>query len=285
MINFQREADLSFAKKNGNLLLEDKLDEMWKRHYFVLTDTKIFYAELDEEESDDDDDDVDDLQDDGTDPGTNNDVREPAESDEPHFREDWFHGRLVGGRTAAEEVLNKYIDQDGTFLVRPSESFSNEYSLSFVHRGRVQHCRIRNKDGQLLLTDKCSFPSLYELIDYYRHVSLQGPTFTLTLLYAAPQREAYEDQKWFHPNLAREEAEDMLKRIHHDGAFLVRGKEADPTSFAISFRAEGKIKHCRIRLDGRMYCIGDAEFESLISLVDYYRSKPLYRKMKLKYVA
>eukprot|EP00043_Microstomoeca_roanoka_P005501 m.56102 g.56102 ORF g.56102 m.56102 type:complete len:1354 (+) comp12995_c0_seq1:65-4126(+) len=271
----RREADLSFAVKNGHLLIEDRIDHKWKKHYFVLTDTKMFYAEaLDDEDEDNGDEDDEDAETNG---------EENPEQAEPHFREDWFHGRLVGGRVAAEDVLKKHLNEPGTFLVRPSDSFKEEYSLSFVHNQRVQHCRIRKKDDHFYLTDSCSFSSLYELILYYCNVSLQGPTFTLTLRKAAPQPAAHEGKEWFHEDLPREAAEDMLKRIRADGAFLVRGKKDDPSSFAISFRAEGKIKHCRIRLEGRMYCIGDAEFDSLVALVDYYKDKPLYRKMKLKY--
>lgn len=47
--------------------------------------------------------------------------------------------------------------------------------------------------------------------------------------------------------------------------------------------AESKIKHCRIAKEGRMYCIGDAEFESLVKMVEYFEKHTLYRKMKLKY--
>lgn len=47
-------------------------------------------------------------------------------------------------------------------------------------------------------------------------------------------------------------------------------------------RADGKIKHCRIELDGRLFAIGSAEFESLIDLVKYYEKNPLYNKVKLK---
>jgi hypothetical protein len=32
-----------------------------------------------------------------------------------------------------------------------------------------------------------------------------------------------------------------------------------------------------------MYCIGDAEFDTMNSLVEYYQRKPLFRRMKLKY--
>ena len=48
-------------------------------------------------------------------------------------------------------------------------------------------------------------------------------------------------------------------------------------------RAEGKIKHCRIKQEGRLFTIGTAQFESLVELVNYYEKNPLYRKMKLKH--
>ena len=48
-------------------------------------------------------------------------------------------------------------------------------------------------------------------------------------------------------------------------------------------RAEGKIKHCRIKQEGRLFTIGNASFESLVELVQYYEKNPLYRKMKLRY--
>lgn len=49
-------------------------------------------------------------------------------------------------------------------------------------------------------------------------------------------------------------------------------------------RAEGKIKHCRIQQEGRLFMLGSsAEFESLLDLVSYYEKHPLYRKMKLRY--
>lgn len=99
-------------------------------------------------------------------------------------------------------------------------------------------------------------------------------------------------------------------RVPRDGAFLVR-KRSEQNSYAISFRwknpgqvtattgsfsptttrcsppahrAEGKIKHCRIQQEGRLFMLGSsAEFESLVDLVSYYEKHPLYRKMKLRY--
>lgn len=44
------------------------------------------------------------------------------------------------------------------------------------------------------------------------------------------------------------------------------------------------VKHCRIHKEGSLYVLGtSSEFESLMELVDYFRNKPLYRKIKLRY--
>ncbi|ELT90886.1 hypothetical protein CAPTEDRAFT_96573, partial [Capitella teleta] len=94
---------------------------------------------------------------------------------------------------------------------------------------------------------------------------------------------------WYHDNMSRREAEDMLCRLDQDGAFLIRRRvvsldhDPDPSQFAISFRAEGRIRHCRIRQEGRLFTIGNASFESLVDLVQYYEHNPLYRRMKLRY--
>lgn len=151
--------------------------------------------------------------------------------------------------------------------------------------------------------------NLYELIEYYRRQPLKSAAFRMILRDGVPQPAPHEERSWFHANTSRAEAEDMLKRIREDGAFLVRSSETTANSFAISFRAEGKTKHCRVRKEGRMYCIGDAEFErlvglyfrqtvtffsltppplpplppSLVKLVEYYEKHPLYRKIKLRY--
>ena len=41
---------------------------------------------------------------------------------------------------------------------------------------------------------------------------------------------------WFHKNMDRGQAEEMLKRIPYNGAYIVRCSESDQSAFAISFR-------------------------------------------------
>ena len=89
-------------------------------------------------------------------------------------------------------------------------------------------------------------------------------------------------QPWFDGNCSRLEAEEKLAKVSIDGAFLVRPGERVLGSFAITFRAENKIKHCLIKQEGRLFIIGTAEFESLVELIAHYEKHPLYRKVCLK---
>ena len=58
--------------------------------------------------------------------------------DELHFGEKWFHGRLPNGRRDAEEKLKEYAHLgDGTFLVRESDTFVGDFSLSFRYTGNT----------------------------------------------------------------------------------------------------------------------------------------------------
>lgn len=56
-----------------------------------------------------------------------------------------------------------------------------------------------------------------------------------------------------------------------------------PFIFLFLYRADKKIKHCRIKREGRLYTIGSAEFESLVELINYYEQFPLYKKVKLSH--
>ncbi|XP_071092078.1 1-phosphatidylinositol 4,5-bisphosphate phosphodiesterase gamma-1-like isoform X1 [Haliotis cracherodii] len=271
------DVDLSSSMKNGMMYLEDPVDHTWHPHFFVLTHNKLYYTE--ETQTSDMDDETDD--DDSA-------SIENRATEELHFSERWFHGRLEGGRRRAEELLHQYSYLgDGTFLVRESDTFVGDFSLSFWRQGKVNHCRIRSRQerGQVkyYLIDAVTFDSLYSLITHYRQFPLRSSDFTMILKEPVPQPQSHEGKDWYHDNMSRAEGEDLLKRMPHDGSFLVRHSGTDQYSFAISFRAEGKIKHCRIKQEGRLFLIGNAQFESLVELVTYYEKNALYKKMKLKH--
>lgn len=64
-------------------------------------------------------------------------IRQECNNNEQHCAERWFHGKLGGGRDGrqvAEKLLQEYCEgggKDGTFLVRESETFVGDYTLSF----------------------------------------------------------------------------------------------------------------------------------------------------------
>ncbi|XP_013179186.1 PREDICTED: 1-phosphatidylinositol 4,5-bisphosphate phosphodiesterase gamma-1 isoform X2 [Papilio xuthus] len=208
--------------------------------------------------------------------------------DELHFGECWFHGKLTGNRQEAEDLLKAHSHLgDGTFLVRESVTFVGDYCLSFWRQGKVNHCRIKLKHERGLtkyyLIETMCFDSLYSLITHYRQHPLRSQEFLITLKDPVPQPNKHEGKDWYHPNCSRVQAEELLRKVNIDGAFLVRPSEKELNSYAISFRTEREIKHCRVRLEGRLYSIGTVKFESLVELVSYYEKNPLYKKVKLSY--
>ncbi|XP_058702267.1 1-phosphatidylinositol 4,5-bisphosphate phosphodiesterase gamma-2 isoform X1 [Poecile atricapillus] len=259
-------------KQQGELYMWDTIEQKWTRHYCAIADEKLSFSDDIEQSADED-------------------SSKEVKRTELHLKEKWFHGKMKGGRTTAEKLLQEYCAEmggkDGTFLVRESEAFPDDYTLSFWRSGRVQHCRIRStSDGDTVkyyLTDNLTFDSIYDLIQHYKEAHLRCAEFELRLTDAVPNPSPHETKDWYYNNLSRGEAEDMLMRIPRDGAFLIR-KRDEPDSFAMTFRAEGKVKHFRIQQEGRHFVLGtSAYFESLVELVTYYEKHPLYRKMKLRY--
>lgn len=261
------------TKLQGELYMWDAIDQKWSIRYCAIAGDKLSYGDEIEQSTDD---------------------STPKSMKDQHLQEKWFHGRMSEGRFMAERLLQEYCAEmggkDGTFLVRQSETFQDDYTLSFWRSGRVQHCRIRScTDGEYVkyyLTDNLTFNSIYELIQHYKDSSLRCAEFELRLTDVVPNPNPHITKDWYYDNLSRGEAEEMLMRIPRDGAFLIRRREEQNSSYdyAITFRAEGKIKHCRIQKDGRLFVLGtSAYFENLVEMVNYYEKHALYRNIKLRY--
>lgn len=281
---FPDDQDLRFSIKRGILFLEDRLAREWSPHYFVLTAKKLFYTGETGESSSEEEGEGEEKED-----ATES---EPAANVEaPHLKEPWFHcSRESYPREYVENLLcqNQHLG-DGAFLVRYSATFKGDYTLSFIRQGIVNHCHIKSRQEQgkekYYLVDQKAFNSLMELIDYYREHPLRSQEFELKLKEPVPALQTHENKPWFHSSLSKEEAQEMLRRVPRDGAFLIRGRETDPNMFAISFRVGRNILHCHIRREGNGFVIGDgdvtATFDSLSELVHYYLTHPLYKRVAL----
>ncbi|CAK8681794.1 unnamed protein product [Clavelina lepadiformis] len=281
--------DISNSVKNGMMYFEEPTFKEWNLHFFVLTyDNKLVYTDERQNKPASEEPEEPEPEPEQQNAENNNN----KDTTELHYSEKWYHGQMA--RESAEDLIKQFNGQDGSFLVRDSHTFVGNWTLSFMYHGKVNHCRIHTQQDSgrtfYYLVQTLFFDSLYSLIWHYQRYPLrnQNQNFELLLTDPIPQPNAHASKEWYHENMTRMEAENILMRIPRDGSFLIRKcRQDDPsiTNFAISFRAEGKIKHCRIKQEGRLFVIGNATFETLCDVVSFYQKNPLYRKMKLRFPA
>ena len=207
----QTGGDIANSVKNGILYVEDEETGKWMPHFFVLTSSNMYYSEVSSSNASNDNEDESEDEDrsDITGRGlsrmdsissataTYPEVSRRDES-ELHFSEPWFHRIVRQGRVKAEELLLRNKDLgDGTFLVRPSETFIGAYSLSFLRKGAVYHVPIKDRQQEngtvrYYLIDQVLFDSLYSLITHYQTHPLRSAKFAITLGKAVPPPNQHE---------------------------------------------------------------------------------------------
>lgn len=118
-----------------------------------------------------------------------------------------------------------------------------------------------------LIEPNC-YDSLYSLIVHYRSHPLRSPVsvrhplpfllydlkrelfylqgFSIILNRPVPQPCTHESKDWYHPSTTRAKAEELLRWIPRDGAFLVRPSERELNTFSISFRYEAPFFRFRL---------------------------------------
>lgn len=166
-----------YVTKEGQLWLIDAVDRRWNPTQFVLAHNKLMYRSVTEDGRSEEE----------PEPMAPMRPRETA-TDELHFGENWFHGKLDGGRNEAEALLMEYTHLgDGTFLVRESSTFVGDFSLSFWRKGVCNHCRIKLRQERGLtkfyLVDNLAFDNLYTLIMHYRRHMLRSSVRQMRMLF------------------------------------------------------------------------------------------------------
>ena len=315
------DVDISTAVKNGELYLEDPIEKEWKVHFFMLTNNKMYYAEAPGDPEGREDEEEEHLYENSSNtasellPARSQRDHQPlalsissasassSTSSSSSSCPKWFHGKMgfrnpdhESSRMLAEDLLTRYSHLgDGVFLVRNSVKFVGDYTLSFWAKGRVNHCRIKTRHDATVTkyyltpdpdnNPDLMFTSLSSLISHYQSNPLKSNEFPsgVYLKIPAPQVNSHENADWYHRSLNRTQAEELMKRMKYEGSFLVRPSEHEESGFSITFRAEGKIKHCRIQREDKCFLVGRSKFESLTELINWYEKNPLYRKVKLTY--
>lgn len=206
----------------------------------------------------------------------------------------WFEGfTIINNRSEAEEILTNQADLgDGTFLIRRSDTFTTDYTLSFLHKEKINHIKIytlKKENGQerYYLLKQVTFHSINSLVKYYQTYPLKARDVIQILIEPIKEqnihKSAHLTKEWFYEMMSRMESEEILRNCS-SGFFLVRPSEAEKDHFSLSFVSGQLIKHCRVKFEKNVYLIGMFnKFPTLNELVEHYRKHYIYMQTKLKY--
>nr|XP_033770818.1 tyrosine-protein kinase Srms [Geotrypetes seraphini] len=116
-------------------------------------------------------------------------------SKEFFFNEPWYFDGI--SRTEAEKLLFSSLNQPGSYLIRPSETYTDQYSLSVRIQNRVIHFCIKKTDnGKFYIQKNRSFSSLQDLLTFYK---MNWKHIKSPVLYPCVRQELLSTDAWEQP--------------------------------------------------------------------------------------
>lgn len=157
----------------------------------------------------------------------------------------WFHRNING--IEAERLLREY-GQDGSFLIRPSHSATNSYTLSVKCNNLFKHIKIQNNGdcGYEIGEGGDKFATLAELVEHFimketLRDKLDGTI--LVLKYPLSSKEP-TNERYFHGSISGVEAANLLLTKGKSGSYLVRESRTEPQNYVLCVRCENqKVVH------------------------------------------
>lgn len=158
-------------------------------------------------------------------------------------------------------MLREY-GQNGSFLIRPSHSTVNSYTLSVrCSNNTFKHIKIHNNgDSGYEIGEGGSdkFATLAELVEHYimketLRDKLDGSI--LMLKYPLNCKEP-TSERYFHGPITGQEATNLLLSKGKPGSYLVRESRSEPQNYVLCVRCENmKVVHLIIN-----YTVGELKF-------------------------
>lgn len=119
------------------------------------------------------------------------------------------------------------------------------------HGNKVNHIKIHN-DGELFdLNGGEKFATLTDLVEHYMthpHVLKEQGGIPLPLLIPIGSPEP-TNERWFHGQMSRKEAEYLTLEKGRPGSYLVRESQSDPGNYVLTVNVDDKVAEIKIRFD------------------------------------
>ncbi|XP_078353937.1 phosphatidylinositol 3-kinase regulatory subunit alpha-like isoform X2 [Oculina patagonica] len=127
----------------------------------------------------------------------------------------WYWGE-INKETVSERLKDQ---EDGVFIVRDSRRFPGEYTLTLRKGGLNKLIRVLHKDGYYGFSEPLTFPSVVELINYYKTRSLASYNPKLDVKLSTPLQKYDQDDEEEGGQGSGNNADDLverLKRVHDE---------------------------------------------------------------------
>jgi tyrosine-protein phosphatase non-receptor type 11 len=185
----------------------------------------------------------------------------------------WYHRNING--IEAQKLLEEY-GQDGSFLIRPSQSRNNSFTLSVrCVNNAYKHIKIQNNgDFYDIGEGGDKFATLSELVQHFilkETLRDRNDGTMLVLKYPLSYKEP-TTERYYHGAISGAEAENLLLEKGVVGSYLVRESRSSPENYVLSVRCENnKIVHLFVNYTKHGYALQN--YEEYYGTLDEFISK------------
>nr|VZI22881.1 unnamed protein product [Spirometra erinaceieuropaei] len=94
---------------------------------------------------------------------------------------------------------------------------------------------------------------------------------------------AFARKPWCWGIISRSDCEFMLNNLATPGEFIIRDSESHPGDLTITMNAGSKNRNFKVHVEGGKFHIGQKVFPSIDTLIEHYRTHPIYKSDQEKH--